>query len=685
MAEIDLTKTQARKRAAELRQQLRKHNRLYHVENAPAISDAEYDKLFHELRRIEEAYPELRTPDSPTQRVGGEPAAGFARVAHPVPILSLGNAFSPEDVRDWYQRILRLDDRVQGTEFTVEPKLDGLTVVLHYRDGLFELGATRGDGEYGEDITRNLRTIRTLPLRIPPAESKVKAPGRLVLRGEALIYKQDFKEMNEALEAKGERTYVNPRNTAAGTLRQLDPSLTAARPVRLLCYAIIRGRDGLPPTQWEQLELLTNLGFPVPPQAVRCADIEQAIQAAQDLESRRHDLPFEVDGAVIKVNDLGLAGDLGVVGKDPRGALAFKFAAEEVSTLLEDIRVNVGRTGVITPYAVLEPVAVGGVTVRQATLHNFDFIDEKDIRLGDRVLIKRAGDVIPYVIGPLVEARTGKEKRFKPPKACPSCGEPLEQPEDEVAVYCVNAACPAQLVRNVEHFASRGAMDIEGLGIKVAEQLVEAHLVRDVADIYHLTVEELLELDGFAQRKAEKLMEAIGDSKQQSLARLIAALGIRGVGDVVAGDLARAFGDLGSLAAATSEQLQEIEGIGPNLAQAVVDWFGRKRNRKLLEKLKQASVWPEQERSAPALPQTLDGLTFVITGTLPDMSRDEAKMLIEKRGGRVTGSVSSKTDYLVVGADAGSKLDKAQGLGVATLDQNALRKLAEAGPGGNRN
>ena len=680
---MDLTKSQAKKRAAALRDELRQHNLHYYLENAPVISDAEYDRLFKELSAIEEAHPGLRTPDSPTQRVGGEPADGFRRVAHPVPILSLGNAFSPDDVRDWYQRILRLDGRLESAAFTVEPKLDGLTVVLHYTDGLFELGATRGDGEYGEDITRNLRTVRTLPLRIPARDAQTKAPARLVVRGEALIYRADFEAMNAALEAKGERTYVNPRNTASGTLRQLDPSLTATRPIRLLCYAVVQGN--LPATQWGQLQLLKDLGFPVAEQAVECADIEAAIQAAQKIEAERHDLPFEVDGAVIKVNDLALAAGLGVVGKDPRGAVAYKFAAEEVSTRLEEIRVNVGRTGVITPYAVFEPVSVGGVTVRQATLHNFDFIRDKDIRLGDRVLIKRAGDVIPYVIGPLVEARSGDERRYRPPKRCPSCNEALEQPEDEVAVYCVNAACPAQLVRNIEHFASRGAMDIEGLGIKVAEQLVEAGVVKDVADLYDLTAEELLKLEGFADRKAEKLLAAIDASRQQSLVRLIAALGIRGVGDVVAGDLARAFGNLGALSEASADRLQDLEGIGPNLAQAILDWFGRKRNRQLLTKLKKAGVWPEQARSAPAREQTLAGLTFVITGTLPSLSRDGAKALIEARGGRLTGSISNRTSYLVLGGEPGSKLDKARQLGVPTIDQAGLEKLAQDGPPANGN
>lgn len=679
MSDSRRSKRGAAERAAELRQELRRHNYLYHVKDQPAISDAEYDELFNELKDIEREYPELLTPDSPTQRVGGEPAEGFSRVEHPAPILSLGNAHSKQDIRDWFERIERLDERVSEADFTVEPKLDGLTVVLHYQDGLFQLGSTRGDGETGEDITRNLRTIRVLPLRIPPEASEdVAAPEQLVVRGEAIIYLDDFEAMNKELEERGERTYVNPRNTASGALRQLDSSLTAQRPIRLLCYAVVTSSQNLPSTQWEQLDYLKQLGFPVIAEASLCRDLDEAIEAALSLEERRHDLPYELDGAVIKINDLALSEDLGVVGKDPRGAIAYKFPAEEVSTDLNEIRVNVGRTGVITPYAVLEPVQVSGVTVRQATLHNFDFIEEKDIRLGDRVLIKRAGEVIPYVIGPLKSARSGDETKYKPPDECPSCGEPLEQFEGEVAVYCVNSACPAQLVRVVEHFASRGAMDIEGLGIKVAEQLVEAGLIEDVADLYQLDEERLLGLEGFAEKKAVNLLESIEASKQQSLDRLIGGLGIRGVGDVVSSDLAQTFGSLERLAQASKEGLERIEGVGPNMAEAITEWFQRRRNQRILEKLKKAEVWPELDLEAePDKPQTLADLTFVLTGTLPNWTRDEAAEFIKAHGGRVTGSVSSRTDYLVAGEAAGSKLDKARELKLPILDEAGLRDLAD--------
>ncbi|MFP3855279.1 MAG: NAD-dependent DNA ligase LigA [Anaerolineales bacterium] len=679
MSNSKMSKKNAAERAQQLRQELWEHNYHYYQKNQAIISDAEYDALFHELKQIEADYPDLLTPDSPTQRVGGTAAEGFARVDHPVPILSLGNAYSAEDVQDWYERILRLDSRVADTDFTVEPKLDGLTVVLHYHGGIFSLGATRGDGDFGEDITRNLRTVRTLPLRVPTQpESKIEAPERLVVRGEAIIFQSEFEEMNRRLEELGKRTYVNPRNTASGALRQLDPGLTAERPIRLLVYAIVECSDPLPDNQWEQLQYLRELGFPVVGESLLAGDLDEAIRAVKDLEKKRHDLPYEVDGAVIKVNNLELSEALGVVGKDPRGAVAYKFPAEEVSTQLLDIKVNVGRTGVITPYAVLEPVQVSGVTVRQATLHNFDFIEEKDIRLGDRVMIKRAGEVIPYVIGPIEAARSGDESLYQPPDRCPSCNELLERVEGEVAVFCVNSACPAQLVRNLEHFASRNAMDIEGLGIRVADQLVKAEMVEDVADLFSLTEEDLLELEGFAERKAENLVAAIAAARERSLNRLIAALGIRGVGDTVASDLAVHFGNLKALENADREQLEAIGGIGPNLATAIVDWFERDRNQKILDKLRQAGVWPEYDRSVqPAEPQTLEGLTFVITGTLPNWTREEARGFIEAHGGRVTGSVSGRTDYLVAGDSPGSKLDKAHELEVEILEEEALRSLAQ--------
>ena len=668
----------AKSRAKELREQLNLHNYRYHVLDDPLISDSEYDQLLKELRDMEEQFPELETADSPTHRVGGGLSERFARVPHPGPILSLSNAFGENDVRAWFERIARLDDRVRDSAFVVEPKLDGLTVVLHYENGVFKLGATRGDGQNGEDITANLRTVRTLPLRVPLKPNGKKAPASLAVRGEAIIFKKDFDEMNRKAEAEGTRTFVNPRNTAAGQLRQLDTSMTATRPIRLFCYSIIDS-SGPPLTrQWLVLEQLRDLGFPVESHGRICESIDDVIGAVDQLSSKRESFPYEIDGMVIKVDDLELANSLGVVGKDPRAAIAFKFPAEERTTQLLDIGLNVGRTGVITPYAILEPVYVGGATIKQATLHNFDFIKEKDIRVGDRVLIKRSGDVIPYVIGPIVDARTGKEKPYRMPKKCPDCGEPIQVIEGEVAVYCANASCPTQLVRNLEHFASRSAMDIDGFGIKIAELLVEGELVEDVGDIYRLTNDELLGLEGFADTKAKKLLSAIEASKSQPLNRLINALGIRGVGETVAAGFARQFGSLDALSKAKIADLEAMEGIGPNIASGVVDWFKQPRNKKLLAKLKKAGAWPVEEVVERG-EQVLSGQTFVLTGTLPTMQRSEAKELIVAAGGKVTGSVSSKTDYLVAGENSGSKLAKAQEIGVEIIDEAKLQKLLVAG------
>jgi DNA ligase (NAD+) len=668
------------RRAAKLRQELNFHNYRYHVLDSPVISDVEYDRMLRELQELEAAHPDLVTPDSPSVRVGGEPAERFERVRHPAPILSLANAFDFNEIRAWYERIARLDPRVRSSRLVVEPKLDGLTVVLHYHDGVFTLGATRGDGIQGEDITANLRTVRKLPLQIPLEPTKQTTPGRVVVRGEAIIYSKDFLELNRRQEAAGEKTFVNPRNTASGALRQLDPALTAARPISLLCYAIVASDGPVPRSQWEALEYLRRQGFPVAEQAVVCDGLEQALAAIEVAAKKREAFPFETDGVVIKLDDLDLADDLGAVGKDPRGALAYKFPAQEVTTTLADIGVNVGRTGVITPFAVLEPVEVGGVTVRQATLHNFDYIREKDIRVGDRVLLKRAGDVIPYVIGPLAGARDGSQKPYRPPQRCPSCGEPLERLEGEVAVYCVNAACPAQLVRYTEHFASRGSMDIEGLGIKVAELLVQQSLIRDVADLYRLRPQDLVGLEGFAEKRIENLLKAIESSKDRPLPIVIGALGIRGVGEAVAGDLADEFKDLGELQAASEEDLQRVSGIGPNTAAAIRDWFARTSNRKVLDKLRRSGVWPRAvARPRSSAPRRLSGLTFVITGTLDGMSRDEARKLIESNGGKVTSSLSGKTNYLVVGEAPGSKLEQARSLGVAQIDKAGLRRLIEHG------
>ena len=667
-----------RARYKKLKSEIHFHNHRYHVMDAPIISDVEYDRLLNELKQIEADHPDWVTPDSPTRRAGAKPADRFEKVRHPAPILSLANAFGADDARAWLERISKIDDRVEKAKVVVEPKIDGLSVVLHYHDGLFVRGATRGDGEVGEDITQNLRTIRSIPLKIPVDAKGPNPPKVFVVRGEAFLPVKEFDDLNRKLEEAGEKTYLNPRNTAAGSLRQLDPALTASRPLTILLYQIVHSEgEKVPTSQWEILEYLKALGFPVTDVAKRFDSLDKAIAFIESWENKRDSLSYETDGMVIKIDDLTLAAELGFVGKDPRGAIAFKFPAREVTTTLNDIGVAVGRTGVLTPYAVLEPVEIGGVIVERATLHNFDFIAEKDIRVGDRVLVKRAGEVIPYVIGPVMDARKGKEKKYKPPTKCPTCDQPVEHFEGEVAWYCVNAACPAQLVRNIEHYVSRGAMDIVGLGIKIVEQLIEEGLVKDVADLYTLKRDGLLELEGFKDKKADNLLNAIEASKSQSLARMITALGIRGVGEVMAGDLASTYSDLEALSKSKTEALMEIEGLGPNIAESIVDWFARPFNQKLLKKLKNVGMWPKggESNAKSKASNVFDGMTFVVTGTLPSFSRDDAKEFIESHGGKVTDSVSKKTSYLVLGENPGSKFDKAQALGVKIIGEDELKKL----------
>ena len=700
----------AKTRYEELKSQINYHNHRYHVLDDPVISDLEYDRLLTELRQIEADHPDWVTPDSPTQRAGAVLSEKFEKVRHPHPILSLANAFGAQDARAWYERVRKIDDRVEKAQFVVEPKIDGLSVVLHYRAGVFVQGATRGDGEIGEDITANLRTVKAIPLKIPltsypsPAGTSarqgrwagVRVPDYLVVRGEIFIPVKEFDKLNRKLEEAGEKTYLNPRNTAAGSLRQLDPSITATRPLTLLVYQIVAWENSPqtpqapqePYSQWELLEYLGSLGFPVTDVARRFDTIEEAISYTETWDKRRDELSYEADGMVIKIDDLHLAAELGFVGKDPRGAIAFKFPAREITTQLLGIEVEVGRTGVLTPKAFLDPVKINGVWVKNATLHNFDYVAEKDIRVGDRVLVKRAGEVIPYIIGPVVDLRTGAEKPYLPPDACPACGSAVEHLEGEVAWYCVNAACPAQLVRNVEHFVSRGAMDITGLGIKIVEKLIEAGLVNDVADIYTLRRADILAAVTKKDRKTEKeppgkiadnLLAAIQVSRQQPLSRLLTALGVHGVGEVSAADLSRAFPSLDLLALANQDQLQQVEGVGPNIAEAIVDWFGRERNQKVLEKLKTAGVWPVNQPSQNNTSRSaglLSGMTFVVTGTLPTFSREGVKEFIESHGGKLTDSVSKNTSYLVLGEAPGSKYQKAQALGVKVIEEEELKKIS---------
>lgn len=683
----------------QLKQEISFHLYRYHVLDAPVISDVEYDRLMNELKAIETEHPDWITPDSPSQRAGAAPSEKFEKLPHPKPILSLANAFGADDARTWYERICKLDDRVERAQFVVEPKIDGLSVVLHYENGIFMRGATRGDGVIGEDITANLRTIGAIPLKVPVnREQKAEdekllstylIPKRLVIRGEVYIPTPDFNKLNQRLADAGEKTYLNPRNTAAGSLRQLDPALTAQRPLTILVYQIVDADGPIPTSQWDLLQWLKALGFPVTDIAHRFDDLESAIAYTLTWEKGRDNLDYETDGMVIKLDNLRLSDELGFVGKDPRGAIAFKFPAREVTTTLNGIDVEVGRTGVLTPKAVLAAVEINGVVVRNATLHNFDFIAEKDIRIGDRVLVKRAGEVIPYIIGPVIDARTGTEQVYIPPSACPACGQPVEHLEGEVAWFCVNAACPAQLLRNIEHFVSRGAMDINGMGSKIVEKLIKTGAVKDVADIYQLKRADILAAVTKEERKtkaeppgkiAENLLAAIEASRAQPLHRLLTALGIHGVGEVAAADLARHFADLDALALATADDLQAIEGFGPNTATAIADWFARPANLALLAKLKMVNVWPAGGQSSVISHQSSDvfsGMTFVVTGTLPTLSREGVKEFIESHGGKVTDSVSKKTSYLVLGEAPGSKHEKAVSLGVKVIGEEELKKLIE--------
>jgi DNA ligase (NAD+) len=563
-------------------------------------------------------------------------------------------------------------------DYVVEPKLDGLTVVLTYRDGSYDQGATRGDGVVGEDVTVNLRTLRALPKRIPiDPQSTLSPPQYLVIRGEVFMPLDKFEALNEERAVAGEPIYMNPRNTAAGSLRQLDPSKTAERPLRLYCYDIVAS-DGveIPSRQWERLEYLRELGFPVSPDNRYCGTLDEVVKVYEEWISRRNQINYEVDGVVVKINDRGIADSLGFVGKDPRGAIAMKFPAQEKTTRLLDIQINVGRTGVLAPNAILEPVEIGGVMVRNATLHNFDEIARKDIRIGDRVLIKRAGDVIPYVVGPIIDARNGDERIIERPTHCPFCGEPVVQLPAEVAIYCENASCPEQLIRRVEYFVSRGAMDITNFGTQTAGLLYNHGLIRDVADIYFLQKDDLLRLDGYKEKKVENLLAGIEASKNQPAERVLTALGIRFVGSVVASVLIQSLGSIDAIARTSIEELQEIEGIGPQTAMSVAAWFDSEHNNALIEKLRAAGLNFSQEEEPETIEsRLLSGLTFVITGTLPTLSRDEATAFIERHGGKVTGSVSKKTDFLLAGDSAGSKLTKAQELGVKIIDETDLREM----------
>lgn len=683
--------TELHEQARKLRELLARYSYHYYVLDAPLVDDAAYDALFNQLQQLEQDHPDLRTPDSPTQRVGGAILDGFSKVRHPAPMLSLSNAFSLEDLRGWRERLVRLlpDDVAASLAYVVEPKIDGLTVVLHYEDGLFTLGATRGDGVVGEDVTANLRTVRDLPLRIPVVPGAAVAlagqqvqverpPQRLIVRGEAYMAKADFERFQAEQLAVGGKVYANPRNTAAGALRNLDSTVTASRPLHVWAYQLVVVEDDLyaPTGQWEALALLRALGFPVAPESCYFTDFEALVDFVEDWGPQRQALPYEVDGLVIKVDSFAVQQRLGFVGKDPRWAVAYKYPSQEAATRLLEIKVNVGRTGTINPYAVLAPVQVGGVTVQHATLHNYDYVRDNDIRVGDMVLVKRAGEVIPQVLGPVIDLRTGDEQVWQMPERCPVCGEAVVQPEGEVAYYCTNSACPAQLVRGVEHFVGRGALDIEGFGIRQAELFVEKGYIKDLADIYYLPWDEIMTLEGYGEKRVANLRAAVETSKRQPLARVLTALGMRGVGGVVAEALADHFGSVERLMEADPAEIETIPGIGPKLAASVREWFSHEPNRAVVRKLAAAGVQLAAVRpSVEAGPQPLAGQTWVITGTLPTLSREAAAALIKAYGGKVAGSVSSKTSYLLAGEKAGSKLDVAQKLAVPVVDEDELRRM----------
>jgi DNA ligase (NAD+) len=665
------------RRARELRARLDEANYRYHVLDDPQISDADYDALLRELLDLEEAHAEVRTPDSPTQRVGGAPASGFPEYVHVRPMLSLANAFDESELLAFDARVRKLGGVEGDVAYTCELKIDGLAVSLRYDEGRLTAGGTRGDGTVGEEITANLRTIKSIPLNLRDAGGAV--PRHIDVRGEAYLRKSDFARLNAARAKQGLRPFENPRNTAAGGLRQKDPKLAAQRSLSFYAYAAGEiDADDPPRTQWELLAYLQRFGVRVNEHAVRVSSIGEVIAFVERFEELRETLDYEIDGVVIKVDDLALQAKLGSIGKDPRWAVAYKFRAREARTKLLSIEVNVGRTGTLNPYAVLEPVRIGGVTVTNATLHNLDYIRSNDIRAGDVVTVIRAGDVIPRVVGPVLELRDGELPLYELPTTCPVCGADVDHPEGEVMARCTNATCPAQLVERVRHFASRGAMDIEGIGDQLAAALVESGLVHDVSDIYALDPEKLLTLPRMAEKSASNVLAAIAASKSRGLARVLFGLGIRMVGGQNAAILAGDFGSIDALAAATEEELLASEGIGPEIARSVVLFFAQEPNRAMVRRLRDAGVdmtAPKRER-APVGP--LAGKTLVLTGTLPTLTRDEAAEMIVAAGGKVSSAVSKKTAYVVAGEEAGSKLAKAEQLAIPILDEAGLRALLEA-------
>ncbi len=679
MTEPESVKT----RLEELKTQINHHNYLYHVLDNPEISDSEYDELMRELRAIEEQYPQLLTPDSPTQRVGAAPVEAFGVVEHPLPLLSLGNAFSDEDLSAWYNRTSKLLPD-QNFTFVCEHKIDGLAVALTYVNGQFTTGATRGDGYRGENITQNLRTIRSIPLSLPAG-----APTRLEVRGEAFLPKAGFNRLNKERATDELPLFANPRNAAAGSLRQLDPRVTSKRPLDIYIY-MLGYAEGVetPDTHRETLEYLKSLGFKVNPNNALCENIKQVEGYYKNWVERKESLPYEADGIVVKIDSISLQEQLGNVGHEPRWAIAYKFPAIQGTTRLNKIEISVGRTGTLNPYAILEPVSVGGVTIKQAALHNEDDIRRKDIREGDWVYIQRAGDVIPEVIGPIVGKRTGEEKEYnllesiynseKGRPACPACGAEVSRTEGEAMYYCSNAACPAQVYQRIAHFVSRGAMDIRGIGESQTAMLLRKGLIKDVADLYYLKdkKEQLMELEGLGEKSANNILQAIENSKNRPISRLILALGIRHVGGEMAQVLADNFNSVEKLSNSSREELMDIPAIGPKIADSIFTFFKQEENLDIIKRLKDAGVRMEEE-SAAAEELPLTGQEFVITGRLESFSRQQAEARIKELGGTAKDNVTRQTTCLVAGTDPGSKLARAQALGIKIINEDEFLNLLE--------
>ncbi len=663
---------EAKRRILELRELINYHNYRYYVLDSPEITDEEYDKLFRKLKELEEKFPQLITPDSPTQRVGGEPLPEFKQIKHRIPMLSLDNVFNEENLRDFDARVKKILKTEKDIEYVCEPKLDGLAVELIYENGIFIAGATRGDGRVGEDVTSNLKTIKSIPLAL--FSKKLKPPTILEVRGEVIINKKDFEKLNREREKSGEPLFANPRNASAGSLRQLDPKVTASRPLDIFLYGMGHIEGMSFKSQWDFLNYLPEWGLKTNKLNRLCKGIEEVINYYKEMVSKRQELPYECDGIVVKVNSIEFQKRLGELSHSPRWAVAFKFPPQQAITKIINIEAQVGRTGTLTPVAILEPVRVGGVTISRATLHNMDEIERKDVRIGDTVIVQRAGDVIPEIVQSLPDKRTGNEKKFSMPEKCPSCGSKILREEGEVAYRCINVSCPAQIKERIRHFCIREAMDIEGLGEKFISQLVDRGLVKDIADLYYLKTEDFFHLDRMGTKLAENLYNAIQNSKKTTLDRFLFALGILHVGEHIARVLARELKDLENLTKATRDDLLKIKEIGDEIATSITNFFMNKDNLKLIEKLLKAGVRINPVEK-PKGESPLKDKAIVFTGELKSMSRDEAKRLVEDLGGRAVSSVSKKTDLVVAGPGAGSKLENARNLGIKIIDEEEFLKL----------